>query len=276
MQTQTHTFGIPGLDDCLSRGIPQGYSVVISGGPGTGKTMFGLSFLIKGNQGSQPVLYISLIEKQARLKARSDQFMIGNLEAHHIHYVDLDACNYCYDITSDTELKELIEGRKIERIVIDSFNSLYEYHPLPVEVKPSQKPGEVGLEDVVEGTRTIGTRPEFMRMVFRKLIHFLNQFDPVPTTLILFENTTALADNPLIYEADGLFVLTQGDAESIIHNIHSEDVTRSRDAPARRQREFYLIKLRDMDINISGYIKVPFEIKTQGSDRIVIEFGPTP
>ena len=37
--------GIPGLDEMLEGGIPQGRTCLLLGGPGTGKTLFGLQFL---------------------------------------------------------------------------------------------------------------------------------------------------------------------------------------------------------------------------------------
>ncbi len=39
--------GIAGLDDLLNGGIPRGNQVLISGGPGTGKTMLSLEFLVR-------------------------------------------------------------------------------------------------------------------------------------------------------------------------------------------------------------------------------------
>jgi circadian clock protein KaiC len=39
--------GVAGLDDILEGGFPAGRTTLISGGPGTGKTMLGLEFLYK-------------------------------------------------------------------------------------------------------------------------------------------------------------------------------------------------------------------------------------
>jgi circadian clock protein KaiC len=40
--------GIPGLDDITNGGLPVGRPTLISGGPGSGKTLFGVSFLVEG------------------------------------------------------------------------------------------------------------------------------------------------------------------------------------------------------------------------------------
>jgi circadian clock protein KaiC len=42
--------GIPGLDDITNGGLPRGRPTLISGGPGSGKTLFGVSFLVHGAQ----------------------------------------------------------------------------------------------------------------------------------------------------------------------------------------------------------------------------------
>src|SRR5688500_3021345 len=40
--------GIPGLDDITKGGFPQGRPTLVSGGPGSGKTLLGVSFLVNG------------------------------------------------------------------------------------------------------------------------------------------------------------------------------------------------------------------------------------
>jgi circadian clock protein KaiC len=42
--------GIPGLDDITNGGLPAGRPTLVSGGPGSGKTLFGISFLVAGAQ----------------------------------------------------------------------------------------------------------------------------------------------------------------------------------------------------------------------------------
>src|ERR1041384_92842 len=40
--------GIEGLDEILSGGLPCGSPTLFSGGPGCGKTLFGLEFVVRG------------------------------------------------------------------------------------------------------------------------------------------------------------------------------------------------------------------------------------
>ncbi len=55
--------GIEGLDALLYGGIPKGRTCLISGEPGTGKTLFSLQFLLEGLQNGEKALYITIDEK---------------------------------------------------------------------------------------------------------------------------------------------------------------------------------------------------------------------
>ena len=54
--------GIFGLDEMLEGGFPKGRAVLIAGEPGSGKTTFGLQFLMKGVQAGEPGVFVSLDE----------------------------------------------------------------------------------------------------------------------------------------------------------------------------------------------------------------------
>src|SRR5581483_5323450 len=55
--------GIQGLDEITSGGLPRGRPTVVSGGAGSGKTMFGLEFLVRGaTRYDEPGVFISFEE----------------------------------------------------------------------------------------------------------------------------------------------------------------------------------------------------------------------
>ena len=56
--------GITGADKILGeKGVPRGHSILLAGGPGSGKTTFAMQFLYKGvTEYDEPGLYISLDE----------------------------------------------------------------------------------------------------------------------------------------------------------------------------------------------------------------------
>jgi KaiC/GvpD/RAD55 family RecA-like ATPase len=67
-----HT-GISGVDELLEgKGLPRGYGIFVLGGPGSGKTTFGLQFLHEGiRQFGENGVYISLDEDIAYVKANA-------------------------------------------------------------------------------------------------------------------------------------------------------------------------------------------------------------
>lgn len=83
MQTVTQTSkkiqltptGILGLDELLGGGIPKGRVVSVFGGPGSGKTTFGLQFLCNGaTLYDEPGIYVSLDESPDDVKKNMSAF----------------------------------------------------------------------------------------------------------------------------------------------------------------------------------------------------------
>lgn len=59
--------GIEGVDKMLFGGIPQLNQVILAGGPGSGKTLFGFEFLYKGAQSGEVGLLFSLEEQPSMI-----------------------------------------------------------------------------------------------------------------------------------------------------------------------------------------------------------------
>ena len=54
--------GIPGLDGLIEGGIPKGFTVLIAGNPGTGKTILTAHFLHDGLTKNENAIYVSFSE----------------------------------------------------------------------------------------------------------------------------------------------------------------------------------------------------------------------
>lgn len=59
--------GVPGFDDLIEKGVPKGSTILVSGGPGTGKTTFCLQTLAFGAKSGEKCLYLSFEETEERL-----------------------------------------------------------------------------------------------------------------------------------------------------------------------------------------------------------------
>ena len=139
--------GIPGMDEILNGGIPKRNVVLLSGGPGTGKTIFGQQFLYHGLQNGEPGVLVALEEHPAQIKINMGQFgwdvrpyeeegrfaivdaFTGGIGeyAKRERYVVRDPS----DVASLVDvLREAVRDLKAERVVIDSVTSLYLTRPV--------------------------------------------------------------------------------------------------------------------------------------------------
>ncbi|MEM2878881.1 MAG: ATPase domain-containing protein [Candidatus Hadarchaeales archaeon] len=66
--------GIKGFDELLERGVPKGSSIIVSGGPGTGKTIFCLQLTYNIAKEGKDCVYLSLEEAPERLKSHMEDF----------------------------------------------------------------------------------------------------------------------------------------------------------------------------------------------------------
>ncbi|MFH7903952.1 MAG: KaiC domain-containing protein [Candidatus Aenigmatarchaeota archaeon] len=134
--------GIPGLDDLLNGGIPERNVVLLSGGPGTGKTIFAQQFLWNGLQMNENGVYVALEEHPAQVRQNMLQFgwnVKQYEEKNMFALVDAfssgigKAKEYEKYIVQDlTDLREFIDvvreavtNVNAKRVVIDSVTTLY-------------------------------------------------------------------------------------------------------------------------------------------------------
>jgi len=66
--------GIPGLDEILHGGIPRRNVVLLSGGPGTGKSIFGQQFLYYGLVNNESGVLVALEEHPAQIRVNMSKF----------------------------------------------------------------------------------------------------------------------------------------------------------------------------------------------------------
>ncbi|MBW2990731.1 AAA family ATPase [Candidatus Woesearchaeota archaeon] len=65
---ETIKVGVPGFDELITNGIPKGSSILLSGGPGTGKTTFCLQVVKQAAENKEKCLYLTFEEGVVELK----------------------------------------------------------------------------------------------------------------------------------------------------------------------------------------------------------------
>jgi circadian clock protein KaiC len=103
--------GVPGFDDLVEGGFPKGFSVLVSGSPGTGKTIFGLHFLNEGLNNGEKCAYVTYSQSPKDILDQAAEFgwnMTG------LQFVEL----------KPEEFEEAFAGKKFDRMVMDSLSSI--------------------------------------------------------------------------------------------------------------------------------------------------------
>lgn len=134
--------GIPGFDEIVNGGIPRRNVVLLSGGPGTGKSIFGQQFLWNGLQMGEPGVFVALEEHpvQVRINMRQFGWDVRPYEAQG-QFAIVDAFTggigeaakrERYVVRDPTDvgmlidiLKQAIRDTGAMRVVIDSVSTLY-------------------------------------------------------------------------------------------------------------------------------------------------------
>jgi KaiC domain protein len=141
--------GVPGLDEILNGGIPKRNVVLLSGGPGTGKTIMSQQFLIVGAvKYNEPGIYVTLEEHPAQIRrdmSLFDWYEVGKVDIRKLEdegkiaIVDAFTAGigrYAekerYVVTDPTDvtllsdvIREAIKDIGAQRAVIDSVSTLY-------------------------------------------------------------------------------------------------------------------------------------------------------
>ncbi|RLG77738.1 MAG: KaiC domain-containing protein [Thermoprotei archaeon] len=134
--------GIPGMDELLNGGIPKRNVVLISGGPGTGKTIFSQQFLFNGLLNGEPSVYVALEEHPVQVRRNMEEFGwdVRKYEKEGLFAI-VDAFTggigeaakrEQYVVTTVDDfgefidvVKQALKDLKAERVVIDSVSTLY-------------------------------------------------------------------------------------------------------------------------------------------------------
>ena len=127
MTTELIKSGIPGLDDIFKGGIRKNSSILLTGQPGTGKSIFALQFIIQGAQEGEPGIYITSEESVEAIReyAKSLNLELEQYEQSGLIVIMKQSITSRKILTLG-EITSLMKNHQIRRVVLDSI-TLFQY-----------------------------------------------------------------------------------------------------------------------------------------------------
>jgi KaiC domain protein len=116
--------GIEGLDEMIRGGVPEGSTLCVIGGPGAGKTTFGMQFVYEGLQNGENCVYFSLEQKENDVVSTGDakgwefsKYLDDSLAVVHMHPIAVASSLR----SIRNELPRMVSEFGASRVVFDSI-----------------------------------------------------------------------------------------------------------------------------------------------------------
>lgn len=188
--------GIAGLDSLIEGGIPKGFTVLVAGNPGTGKTILTSHFLYNGLRGGESAVYVSFSESKEQFYANVDRMGMEFDEFEKQNkFVFLDFALINKEGMRDglDEVLATIKEINATRLVVDSFSAISQAYETLIDAriilqtilgKIMRAEGVTSqlISEIPAGQETIGSGiEEFVADGIIRLEHGSN--NAIPTTI---------------------------------------------------------------------------------------------
>ncbi|MFH1255989.1 MAG: ATPase domain-containing protein [Candidatus Diapherotrites archaeon] len=177
--------GIPGLDELMGGGVPKGNLVVLSGDPGSGKTVFCWQFLYEGAKTfAENGVYVSLEETEESILEGAKEF--------------------------GWELKELIDKGKLKIITIE----LYDFERLKNTIEDTIR--SIGAKRVVVDPGVI------FRLFFERELDARKRIVSLAKLLKAMNCTSIITNEIALDKMSSLYGLEEYVADGVILMYHTK------------------------------------------------------
>jgi KaiC/GvpD/RAD55 family RecA-like ATPase len=176
---------IPGFDELVQGGFPKGASILICGGPGTGKTIFSQQYLINGaTQHNEKGLLVSFEQRESDIRNQAKQFGWNLEELEQKGLIKIISIPV-HKITPKTidQIKKIVKKEGIKRLAIDSLSTLIINAPI------YSKSSDMSVEDVM-GENVMFSPPIIGDYLVQKFLYrFIDELKDLTecTTLLIGE-----------------------------------------------------------------------------------------
>jgi hemerythrin-like metal-binding protein len=189
--------GITGFDELLDKGIPQGSSIIIAGGAGSGKTIFCLQTMINKAREGKKVLYMTLEESEEKLIHHMEDLGWNpkeQIKANHIKIMRMNP----FDITRNVDA--LLAKQKGE-LLIDVDPVLFP--------KDCCKPDVIIIDSLTAIASAFTGREDSYRIYIEQLFRFLEKTGATSLLITETEQVPKIFSQTGVEEflADGVIVL---------------------------------------------------------------------
>jgi circadian clock protein KaiC len=117
--------GLPRLDKLLEGGFPSKTVILVSGGPGTGKTLFGLNFVVNGASKGERCCYLSVCENEEELLRACEEIdALKDVKKYIDKNLIFKSITFGENVDLDYFTKIFASYPKVDRLVIDNINKL--------------------------------------------------------------------------------------------------------------------------------------------------------
>jgi circadian clock protein KaiC len=196
--------GISGLDSLIEGGIPKGFTVLVAGNPGTGKTILTSHFLYDGLMKNQNGIYVSFSEADYSFYNNTDRLGMDFKEfqkQNKFSFLDFAAVTQHGIQDALEEVLATIKETNAKRVVIDSFTAILHsfgnlneariaLHVVLGKMLRAQGVTTLVIGEVPSGINNIGSGfEEFVADGIIKLEHGIGNASPFTVKVIKMRTT---------------------------------------------------------------------------------------
>ena len=228
---------VPGFDELIGNGIPQGSSILVEGGPGSGKTLFCLELTKQMCQRGKKVLYMSFEEPEYRLKSHMKDFGsdVDTFEKKGLLYVK--------------RFNALDIARSVEALLSEAKKELL-IDVQPVLIPPEFAPDIVLIDSLSSISSAFSGEVSRFRIYMEQLFRYLESHN---MTSFLIREVSNPSHVGLNFVEKGEAVSFLSDGIIAIYNVYYPG--------GSRKRAIEVIKMRGTSIDRRA---VEFELKKNG------------
>lgn len=229
--------GVPGFDALFSKGIPQGCSVLVAGGAGSGKTIFCLQTLINKAREGKKCYYMSFEESEDRLIQHMEEFGWNPRELIKKGLLKIQRMNP-FDVTRNVDA--LLAKQKGELLIdID-----------PVIMPANFKPDFVSIDSLTAIASAFTGKEDSYRIYIEQLFRF---FEKLGSTNFLITETEQI---PKIFSQTGVEEFL-ADGVIVFYNFKRGDVREKGIEVLKMRGENHQKKIVAVTISDSGITVYP-------------------